>query len=457
MKTPRLRSLASRLVALGALQLALLVLATVLAFLVAGPRGEAHPRDHIDGPRIAKLEAMLGRPAQLQAELDRLRGERIEVSIYDSQRQLIASNVDPALAIPRRAIPPGDRPAPPDAMHTAPRDSTRRRRGQPPSLVMPIEVEAKPGFLVARGVFGEPPGLTLPVIVLLASFAILAITALLTARWIVRPIDRLARTARAIGNGDLSARSRLDRSDEIGELGHQVDDMADRLANLMTTERELLANVAHELRTPLSRIGVALDLAAEGDSDAARSALGEISVDVSELEVIVDDILTAMRFEVGRTLPLRKATATPASIVSGAADRFRARHGRRPLETTVDDGLPMLDVDPMLVRRVIDNLLENAHKYSPDPDAPIAVSVAHSGDRIVFTVRDRGIGIAAEDLPRVFTAFFRGDRSRSRETGGVGLGLTLAKRIVEAHGGTIEIASRPNDGTTVTFALPVAG
>jgi two-component system OmpR family sensor kinase len=451
-KRRRFRSLASRLVALGALQLALLVLATVLAFLVAGPRGEAHPRDHIDLPRIAKLEQMLAQPAQLQAELDRLRSERIEVSIYDTERQLVASNVDPALAIPRRALPPGDRPPPKDVM----RDAPRRRRGQPPSLVMPIEIAAQPGFLVARGVFGEPPGLTLPIIVFGASFAILAITALLTARWIVRPIDRLSRTARAIGTGDLAARSRLDRSDEIGELGHQVDDMADRLANLLATERELLANVAHELRTPLSRIGVALDLAAEGDSDAARSALGEISVDVSELEVIVDDILTAMRFEVGRTLPLRKAVVTPGSIVASSADRFRVRHAHRPLEVTVADDLPMLEVDPMLVRRVVDNLVENAHKYSPDQDAPIAMSVARAGDTIVFTVRDRGIGIAPDDLPRVFAAFFRGDRSRSRETGGVGLGLTLAKRIVEAHGGTIEIASRPNEGTTVTFALPAA-
>ena len=457
MKPRRFRSLASRLVALGALQLALLVLATILAFLVAGPRGEAHPRDHIDNARIAKLEKMLGQPAKLQAELDGLRAERIEVSIYDSERQLVASNVDPALAIPRRALPPEER-TPRDSTHTtAPRETTRRRRGQPPSLVMPIQITTQPGYLVARGVFGEPPGLTLPILVVVASFAILAITALLTARWIVRPIDRRARTARAIGTGDLSARSRLDRTDEIGELGHQVDDMADRLANLLATERELLANVAHELRTPLSRIGVALDLAAEGDSDAARSALGEISVDVSELEVIVDDILTAMRFEVGGTMPLRKAVVTPASIVAGTVDRFRARHAHRPLETTVADDLPLLEVDPMLVRRVVDNLVENAHKYSPDQDAPIAVSVTRTGDKITFAVRDRGIGIAPDDLPRVFAAFFRGDRSRSRETGGVGLGLTLAKRIVEAHGGTIEIASRPNEGTTVTFALPAAG
>ena len=135
---------------------------------------------------------------------------------------------------------------------------------------------------------------SLPILILAACFVVLAATGLLVARWIARPIERLSRTASAIGSGDLTARSRLDRSDEIGELGHQLDEMADRLARLIATERELLANVAHELRTPLSRIGVALDLAGEGDADAARAALAEISVDVGELETITDDILTAI-------------------------------------------------------------------------------------------------------------------------------------------------------------------
>ena len=473
----RFRSLASRLVALGALQLALLVLATVVAFVVAGPRGEAHPRDFIDRDRVLKLESLADQPAALDAALGELRANRIEVSIYDGERQLVASNVDPALAIPRRALPPEDRPPRPPppppppgdprmgGMGDGPReprmggmgDGPRERPRQPPSLAMPIEIAGRPGFLVARGVFGEPPGLTLPILVLVASFAILAITALLTARWIVRPIERLSRTARAIGTGDLAVRTRLDRSDEIGELGHQFDEMADRLARLVATERELLANVAHELRTPLSRIGVALDLAGEGDSDAARAALAEISIDVGELEVIIDDILTAMRFEVGRSLPLRRSIVTSGSIADGAAERFRVRHGNRRLELAIGDDLPALDVDPVLVRRVIDNLLENAHKYTPDLDAPIVLEVTRDGDRAGFRVRDRGIGIAADDLPRVFTAFFRGDRSRSRETGGVGLGLTLAKRIVEAHGGTIAIASQIGEGTEVRVELPAAG
>jgi signal transduction histidine kinase len=315
------------------------------------------------------------------------------------------------------------------------------------------------GVLVARGVHGEPPGLTGPLLVLFGGFAILVIGALITARWIVRPVERLSRTARALGSGDLQARSRLDRDDEIGELGHRFDEMADRIAGLLVTEKELLANVAHELRTPLTRIGVALDLANEGDGEAARASLAEIAVDVSELETIVDDILTAMRFEIApgkgpAQLPLRHATVPASEIAVAAADRLRARHSARPLEVTLADDLPAIHVDPVLFRRVIDNLLENAHKYTPDPDSPIELVASHDGSDAVFEVRDRGVGISPEDLPRIFTAFFRSERSRSRETGGVGLGLTLARRIVEAHGGTIEATSTVNVGTTVRVTIP---
>jgi signal transduction histidine kinase len=313
--------------------------------------------------------------------------------------------------------------------------------------------------LVARGVHGDPPGLTGPLLVLFGGFAILVIGALITARWIVRPIERLSRTARALGSGDLKARSRLDRADEIGELGHRFDEMADRIASLLHSEKELLANVAHELRTPLTRIGVALDLANEGDGGAARASLTEIAVDVSELETIVDDILTAMRFEIApgkgpAQLPLRRATVPASEIAVAAADRLRARHPGRPLEVTMDDDLPAIHVDPVLFRRVIDNLIENAHKYTPDPDSPIELRTSRDGNDVVFEVRDRGIGISPEDLPRIFTAFFRSERSRSRETGGVGLGLTLARRIVEAHGGSIEATSTLNVGTTIRVTVP---
>jgi two-component system OmpR family sensor kinase len=116
----------------------------------------------------------------------------------------------------------------------------------------------------------------------------------------------------------------------------------------------------------------------------------------------------------------------------------------------------MVHADPMLLRRVLDNLLENAHKYTPDPEAAIELVATRDGDSVVYEVRDKGVGISAEDLPRVFTAFFRGERSRSRETGGVGLGLTLARRITEAHGGTIDVSSQVGVGTQVRVRVPGA-
>jgi len=131
-------------------------------------------------------------------------------------------------------------------------------------------------------------------------------------------------------------------------------------------------------------------------------------------------------------------------------------HPRRTLTTVADDALPLVRVDAVLMRRAIDNLLENADKYSPDPDAPVVLRAEACGEQVVFEVRDQGIGIAEQDLPRVFVAFFRAERSRSRASGGVGLGLTLSKRIVEAHRGTIEVTSAVGAGTTVRIALPVA-
>jgi two-component system, OmpR family, sensor kinase len=307
-------------------------------------------------------------------------------------------------------------------------------------------------------IFGLPMG---PMLNLLTGFVVLGIGALLTARWILRPVEKLSQTANAIGGGDLHARSEVTRDDEIGVLGTQLDDMARRLELLVASERELLANVAHELRTPLSRIGVALDLAAEGDGKRARASLEDIAVDVAELETIVDDILTAMRLESGRAteLPLRRQSIEPAQIATTAADRSRARHAERKIVLDVAPGLPTIDVDPVLFRRIIDNLLENAHKYTPDTSTPIELRVCESGHDIVFEVADKGVGIPPDDLPHVFTAFFRADRSRSRqsgERGGVGLGLTLSRRIAVAHGGSISLTSELGVGTVVRLSVPCA-
>jgi signal transduction histidine kinase len=224
------------------------------------------------------------------------------------------------------------------------------------------------------------------------------------------------------------------------------------------TQKELLANVSHELRTPLARIRVALDIANEGDASTARASLEEIAVDLGELEGMIDDILTTTRMELqsgahrSTGFSLRRSNVAPGSIVERASERFRARYPERGLSISVAEALPEIHVDAKLFRRVLDNLLDNAYKYSPE-GSDIGIGV-HDGDEgIVFEVVDRGIGITERDLPRVFEPFFRAERSRSRGTGGVGLGLTLAKRIVEAHGGRIELSSDAGRGTRARVSL----
>jgi signal transduction histidine kinase len=239
--------------------------------------------------------------------------------------------------------------------------------------------------------------------------------------------------------------------------------MAARLSDLLLAEKELLANLSHELRTPLARIRVALEIAGEGDAADARASLSEIAHDLSELESLIDDVLATTRLAVQSRqaapsgFALHREEVAPRALCERAAERFRSQHPARRLEVLVDDELPPLHADPTLLRRVLDNLLENAHKYSKDPDEPVELRAQAEDGVVVFEVSDRGIGIPEEDLPRIFEPFFRSERSRSRGTGGVGLGLTLAKRIVEAHGGRIDVASQKTVGTTVRALLPISG
>ena len=150
---------------------------------------------------------------------------------------------------------------------------------------------------------------------------------------------------------------------------------------------------------------------------------------------------------------LTTAPIEALDIVDKSVLRFRAAHPDRLLEVDIPPGLPPIDGDVVLLHRVLDNLLENAAGYS-EPATAIVVTGRRVGEALVLKVIDRGVGISSADLPRVTTPFFRADRSRTRVTGGLGLGLSLARRIVEAHGGTLALESALGSGTTVTVTLP---
>jgi len=393
--------------------------------------------------RVAELRS---EPARLASELQRAHEAfGAELAVYGEGDLLLASG-----GAPPRPLGPEER----ARLSAGPVHLSGRRW----VVAAPVRGEP-PAYLVMSGSL-PPRTVTRAAAFLAAVLVALALASVPLARAIAAPLEKLSATARAFGAGDLSVRSGLRRRDEVGELSSAFDEMADRLERLVRSERELLLAASHELRTPLARIRVAVELAAEGDPARSSRFLGEIAADLSELERLLEDILTLARLEAAgkpaaAAMPLRRERVEGAELLARAAERFRAAHPERTLEVEVEGRLPALEADPALLRRALENLLDNARKYS-EPAEPVTLAARAEGEALRVEVRDRGIGIDPADLPRLFTAFFRTDRSRARGTGGVGLGLALARRIVEAHGGTIEAESAPGSGTTVRFRVPAA-
>ncbi len=435
--------------------LLLLVFVAVAVAVAGAALGRGHAFRNPE--RLARYAAWhLGQdrsdPARLVEEMTRAREDfGVEMSVYERDGRLVASNVDPPL--PR--LDPVE-----EARLDVRGPGPFRFRGHPWTFAAPLPGDP-PAYVLLSGSM-RPFSFARIFVPLAAVLLALAVGSVPLARGIVAPLERLTAAARALGSGDLSSRAGLvrRRRDEVGELAEAFDEMAERLERLVRTERELLANVSHELRTPLARIRVALDLAGEGDLARARRYLSEIGTDLGELERLVGDVLTASRLDLaagrgGGDLPLRREPVDAADLLDRVAERFRAAHPERSLELEVAAPLPPLDADAALLRRAIENLLDNARKYS-DGGEPVVLAARTEEGALAVEVRDHGIGIDPGDLPRLFTPFFRSDRSRARGTGGIGLGLALAKRIVEAHGGTIAVQSAPGEGTVVRVTVPSA-
>jgi len=427
----------------GILLLVLVSLAVGAAGWVLGRALPVHEPGRLTAYVASRLGELAGDPVRLGAELDRVREAfGLEVSVYDGAGAVLASNVSPPLP----PAQPGEWRRGPGPFHLSGRGFTFATPLPDGRGHLVVTSPPRQGVLVRLAIF------------IAAVLVALAIGSIPLAHSITWPLERLTAAARAIGAGDLSVRSGVRASGEVGELAAAFDDMAERRERLVRSERELIANVSHELRTPLARMRVALALADEGDMARARQALGEIGGDLGELERLVDEILAAARFDLsgaGR-LPLHLERLEPGAVLDEAAQRFRAHHPERTLELALEPGLPEVEIDPALLRRLLGNLLENAAKYS-EPPAPVTLAARAGEGALVLEVHDRGIGIEAADLPRLGTPFFRTDRSRARGTGGVGLGLALARRIAEAHRGTIAAESAPGEGTLVTISLPVVG
>jgi signal transduction histidine kinase len=283
------------------------------------------------------------------------------------------------------------------------------------------------------------------------SLAIALGATLVFARTFVRPLRTLVDAARAFGRGETSVRTKLSRGDELGAVGHAFDEMADKIDRLLRTQRAMMADISHELRTPLTRIKLALDLAS-ADPQAAQHVLDDVDIDLEEIEQIIEDVFEVVRLDSADAAAIRRKEVDLVELVRHSMARFEAHHASHSitLETTLEHA--RCDGDGALIRRALDNLLDNAAKYSAD-GSPIALRLRQQADRFEIEVADQGIGMSTGELALAFTPFWRADGSRTRQTGGVGLGLALARRIARAHGGEVELESSRSAGTIARLTL----
>ncbi|MFO0584568.1 MAG: HAMP domain-containing sensor histidine kinase [Anaeromyxobacter sp.] len=428
------------------------------------------------GPAVeyatSRVEELRHDPPRLAAELTRVREAfGVSATVWDGDGSLVASSAEP--------------PIPRDRAGEGPLRAPGRLRGRPWGWAVPLKDGA---ILLAAPPPPAEDHLFRLLSIIGAVLVALAVGSVPLARSIAAPLERITDAARRLGEGDLSARANVRGRGEVGELGRTFDEAAARLERLVRSEQELLANVSHELRTPMARIRVALELAAEGDLEKARRHLAGIGADLDELDRLVEDVLAAARLDManleaasgqGSRWPIQRAPVDLEAVAREAVGRWGEAHPDRVADLIItpsqspsglSQSLPVpgtsqslsgasesrgaaVQGDAALLRRLVANLVDNAGKYSEAP-APITVRVRVEGGVAVLEVQDRGIGIDAADLPRLFTPFFRTDRSRQRGTGGTGLGLALVKRIADAHGGEVSVASEVGKGTTVTVRLP---
>jgi len=298
-----------------------------------------------------------------------------------------------------------------------------------------------------------------------AALLVLGLVARRVSKRLARPLEHLASTAERFGAGDLGARTGIDRlprrwvAEEVRDVGRAFDGMADRIARVVLEQRELLAAISHELRSPLGRARIALEIARErAENDAAASRpLEDVDRQLVEIDAILGDLLASAR------AGLADVRLEDVELVAWLRKRIAAENaGAVELVAADEAASARVSIDPALLGRALHNLFANAWAHGHPKDVPLEVHVSRRADRLRVAVRDRGPGFSAAVLPRAFEPFVTGtDQARSPGAHGIGLGLALVRRIVEAHGGTASAVNVSDGadraGAEVAFELPMAG
>jgi two-component system OmpR family sensor kinase len=329
-----------------------------------------------------------------------------------------------------------------------------------------IEVENRDQLLVVATSLHDVDA-TLHRLFLIELFVTLGVLAALVALtlWVVRiglrPLVAIERTAAAIGAGDLSRRvERAEPDTEIGRLGLALNAMLGQIESAFRAReasearlRRFVADASHELRTPLAAVRAYAELFRRGASsrpDDLERAMSGIGRESERMSLLVDDLLLLARLDEGR--PLEREPVALDEVVGEAVETARMVEPSRPISLETVDAVVLGDRDRL--RQVVDNLLSNVRSHTPAGSA-VHVRVSRNGTDAVLEVEDSGPGLGAEKAEQVFERFHRGDPSRSRSSGGVGLGLSIVAAVAEAHGGTASARSTPGDGSTFVVTLPL--
>ena len=288
-----------------------------------------------------------------------------------------------------------------------------------------------------------------------AAFAALLMARLL-ARGMTKPLRDMADAATRMQTGDYSVRVETTSRDEVGRLAVAFNQMSSELEHLEQSRRDLVANVSHELKTPITAIRAHLENLLDGVEQPDPETLQVMLSQSERLGRLVEQLLDLSKLESGE-VPLHTEAVPLPSLIAQVISEIGVARPDRSVTVGADlpDDLPPVTADRERVHQVLFNLVDNAMRFTPDGGAVTVSADRHNGS-VEITVEDTGAGIAPEHLPRLFERFYRVDPSRSREDGGTGIGLAIARSVVEAHGGHIEARSELGHGSTFTFDLPVA-
>lgn len=284
---------------------------------------------------------------------------------------------------------------------------------------------------------------------LLIAVAVTGLVSYGLAALLTRRLRRLRRAAQALAAGDLSVRVGRPGGDEVEALARDFDQMTDHLRELLDSQKRLLRDVSHELRSPLARLRIALELA-ERDREKSLQRIGK---EADELEALIADVLSLARLESGQSALERREVALNELVQQVVIDAdFEAQAKERSVELTMSEPMTLAG-DPVLLRSAIENVVRNAVRHTA-PQSRVHIELRREGDKAVITVRDHGNGVLPQEIGRMFEPFARVGEARERAGGGYGLGLAITGRAVQAHGGSVSAENHPEGGLLVTIRLP---